>query len=188
MPPGINIIHDVPVFCCNAVVSLLVTAAKIFIGRAELQVKRGLERRPVIQTLRMPQQTAHQAQQGEAKKDMWARKGNSRAADASPRAWPNIHFLQCRFLEVRCIEILDFFAVWFIHPLCLLNCQPQSSAFTQVCLHSLYLFPSEVYYLAGEKPSGLPLRYFTRHIAEPSPLGSSHAPRSTHKSNPCILV
>lgn len=179
MSPGIEIIHDVPVFCCDAVVSVLVTAAKIFIGRAELQVKRGLERRPIIQTLRMPQQTAYQAQHGEAKKNMWARKGNSRAAAAPPSAWPNIHFLQRRFLEVKCIDILGFLVVWFIHSLCFINCQPQSSAFTQVCLHSLSFFLSEVYYLAGEKPSGLPLWYFTRHIAEPSPLDISHAPRST---------
>lgn len=124
MSPGINIIHDIPVFCCNAVVSLLVTAAKIFIGRAELQVKRGLERRPVIQALRMPQQTAHQARQGEAEKGTCPKKGNPRAAAAPSSAPPNSHFLQRRFLEVKCIEIPNYFIVRFIHPLCFTNCQP----------------------------------------------------------------
>lgn len=124
MPPGINIIHDIPVFCSNAVVFLLVTAAKIFIDRAELQVKRGLERRPVIQALRVPQQTAHQAWQGEAKKGTWAKKENPRAAAAPSSARPNSHFLQRRFPEVRCIEIPNYFIVRFIHPLCFTNCQP----------------------------------------------------------------
>lgn len=135
----IHVIHDVPVFCCNAVVSLLVTAAKVFIGRANLQGQRGLERWPIIQTLRMSQQSAWKAQQGEANTHMWTRKRNSRAAAALSSLWPSIHFLQCRFLGVRCIEISDFFIAWFIHPLCFINCQPCSSAFPEVCLHSLFL-------------------------------------------------
>lgn len=57
-PPRIHGIHDLPVPCCNAAVSLLVTAAKVLIGGAELQVKRGLERWPVIQALRVPPETA----------------------------------------------------------------------------------------------------------------------------------
>lgn len=128
MPPRINIIQDLMVFCCNAIVSLPVTAAKVFIGRAELQVKRRLERWPIIQTLRMPQDTAYTAEQGETKTDTWARKGSSRATASPSSAWPNIHFLQCRLPEVRCMEILD---LWFIHSLRFINCQPQSSTLTR---------------------------------------------------------
>lgn len=120
IPLGIHVIHDVPVFCCNAVVPLLVTAAKVFIGRAEFQRQRWLERQPIIQTLRMSQQSACQAQ-GEANTHMWARKRNSRAAAALCSLWPSIHFLQQRFLQVRCIEILDFFVAWFIHLLCFIH-------------------------------------------------------------------
>lgn len=60
-PPWIDGIHDLLVLCRDAGVSLLVTAAKVFIGRAELQVNRGLERRPIIQALRVPQETAYPA-------------------------------------------------------------------------------------------------------------------------------
>lgn len=126
-PPRIKIIQDLTVFCCNAIVFLPVTAAKVFIGRAEFQVKGRLERWPIIQTLRMPQKTAYPAEQGETKKDRWARKGSSRAAASPSSTWPNIHSLQCRLPEVRCMETLD---LWFIHSLCFINCQPQSSALT----------------------------------------------------------
>lgn len=44
--------------------------------------------------------------------------GSSIVAAAAPSStWPSAHFLQCKIPEVRCIEILGYFVVWFIHPL-----------------------------------------------------------------------
>lgn len=185
MPPRIKIIQDLMVFCCNAIVSLPVTAAKVFIGRAELQARRRLERWPIIQTLRMPQKTAYPAEQGETKKDMRARKGSSRAAPSPASAWPNIHFLQCRLPEVRCMETLD---LWFIHSLCFINCQPQSSTLTQVCLHSLSLFLWSLLFGWRETFQPAPLVFHTSHGWTLPPPDISHVPRSTHKSNPHSLV
>lgn len=186
MPLGIHGIHDVPVFCCNAVVSLLVTAAKVFVVRAELQGQRGLERQPIIQILRMSQQSACQAQQGEANTHMWTRKRNSRAAAALSRLWPSIHFLQYRLLEVKCIEILDSFIAWFINFLCFVNCQSQSSAFPDVCLHSLFLSLRSS--LLGSRDT-LQAASLVLHMSQgwTLPLDISPAPRSTHKSNPYTL-